>query len=120
MLNSIQFIIDILYLVNVFDILKLFYCENILCIVLDEDYKEYNQLFVSNLYCVSVRNCRTQTTPRVEKKDLLEAQTDGLTLGFRGSSSAGMDRGLYRRSHTVREGGCSSQRAAGLLASFYL
>jgi hypothetical protein len=29
------------------------------------------------------QNCQTKTMPLVEKKDLLEAQTAGLTLGFR-------------------------------------
>jgi hypothetical protein len=66
-----------------------------------------------------VRNCRTKTL--VEKKDLLEAQTAGLPLlGSKCSSLAGMDRGLYRRGHSVREGERSSQRTAGPLVSVYL
>jgi hypothetical protein len=68
-----------------------------------------------------VRNCREKTTPCVEKKDLLEAQTAGLPLlGSECSSLAGMGGGLYRRGHTMRERGCSSQGTARLLASVYL
>jgi hypothetical protein len=69
----------------------------------------------------AVRNCQTKTTPCVEKKDLLKAQTAGLPpSGSECSSLAGMGRGLYRRGHTMREGGCSSQRTAWLLASAYM
>jgi hypothetical protein len=77
--------------------------------------------FIRKGFLYNVRNCQTKTTPRVEKEDLLEAQTAGLPLsGSECSSSAGRGRGLYRRGHTTREGGCSSQRTAGLLASVYL
>jgi hypothetical protein len=66
-----------------------------------------------------VRNCQTKTMPHVEKKDLLKAA--GLPLlGSECSSLAGMSRELYRRSHTMKEGECSSQRTAGPLASIYL
>jgi hypothetical protein len=36
------------------------------------------------------------------------------------NSLAGMGRVLYRRGHTVKEGGCSSQKTARLLVSIYL
>jgi hypothetical protein len=68
-----------------------------------------------------VRNCRTKTTPHVEKKDLLKAQSARLLLlGSEYCSLAGMGSGLYRRGHTMMEGGCSSQRTAWLLTSTYL
>jgi hypothetical protein len=53
-----------------------------------------------------------------KKEKFIEAQTAGLPLsGSECSSLAGMGRGLYRRGHTVMEGGCSSQRTAELLVS---
>jgi hypothetical protein len=58
--------------------------------------------------------------PCVEKKDILEARILGCLLDSECSSLAGMGRGLYRRGHTMREGGHSSQRIAGLMAFVYL
>jgi hypothetical protein len=56
----------------------------------------------------NVRNCQTKTTPRVERKDLLEAQTARLPpSGSEYSSLVGMGSGLYRRGYTVKEGGVS-------------
>jgi hypothetical protein len=62
---------------------------------------------------------KDHTTCRKER--FIEAQTAGLPLsGSECSSSAGMGSGLYRRGHTIREGGCSSQRIARLLVTIYL
>jgi hypothetical protein len=63
----------------------------------------------SNLSRVSapgVRYCRIKTTPRVERKDLLEIQTAGLPPTPRsGSSDLGeLGSGLYRRGQAMGEG----------------
>jgi hypothetical protein len=50
---------------------------------------------------VLVRNCRIETTPGVEKKDLF--QTAGLTLRFRVERLAWNGSGLYRRGQAMGE-----------------
>jgi hypothetical protein len=75
---------------------------------------------LSQVSAPDIRNCRITTMPRVEKKDLLGAQTARLTLRFRVQQLSRSGWGFYRRSHTVREEVCSSQRTARPLASIYL
>jgi hypothetical protein len=76
--------------------------------------------FILSFSITYVRNCqKDHATGRKER--FIEAQTAGLPLsGLECSSLAGMGRGLYRRGHTMREGGRSSQRTARPLVSIYL
>jgi hypothetical protein len=63
----------------------------------------------------TIRNCPTETAPRVEKKDLLKARQLDCLSRVECSSPGRLGCGLYRRDHPSKGGGYLFQRTTGLL-----